>query len=199
LTPTRARRRAVPRPHRLPRGVNRASSGAIEEQITPFAAAVELLCTIPGVERRAAEVLIAETGGDMTAFTTAAHLASWAGVCPGKNESAGKRRSGRTCRGSKGSLGTLIDAARAAARTRDTYLIAQYRRVRARRGANRASLAVAHPLLVAVWHMRQTRETYLDPGGDSYTRRDPGRIIQRLVTQLERLGHTVTLTEGAAA
>jgi transposase len=138
-------------------------SAAIEEQIAPFAAAVELLCTIPGVGRRAAEVIIAETGGDMTAFATAGHLASWAGVCPGNDESAGKRRSGRTRKGSKWLRGTLIEAARAAARTPDTYLAAQYQRVRARRGANRASLAVAHSLLTAVWHMPQTGETYLDP------------------------------------
>ena len=174
-------------------------SDAIEQQIAPLAPAVELLCTIPGVERRAAEVLIAETGGDTTAFPTAAHLASWAGVCPGNNESAGKRRSGRSRQGSKWLRGTLIEAARAAARTRDTYLNAQYRRVRARRGANRASLAVAHSLLVAVWHMLQTGETYHDPGGDYYTRHDPARTTRRLVAQLERLGHTVTLQEGAAA
>jgi transposase len=172
-------------------------SAAIEQQIAPLAAAVELLCTIPGVERRAAEVLIAETGGDMTAFATAGHLASWAGVCPGNNESAGKRRSGRTRQGSKWLRGTLIEAARAAARTRNTYLNAQYQRIRARRGANRASLAVAHSLLVAVWHMLQTGETYIDPGGDYYARRDPARTTRRLVAQLERLGHTVTLTEGA--
>ena len=138
-------------------------SAAIEEQIAPFAAAVELLCAIPGVRRRAAEVIIAETGGDMTAFATAGHLASWAGVCPGNDESAGKRRSGRTRKGSKWLCGTLIEAARAAARTRDTYLAAQYQRVRARRGANRASPAVAHSLLTAVWHMLQTGETYTDP------------------------------------
>jgi transposase len=156
-------------------------SDAIEQQVAPFAPAVELLCTIPGVERRAAEVLIAETGGDMTAFPTATHLASWAGVCPGNNQSAGRRRSGRTHQGSKWLRGTLIEAARAAARTRDTYLNAQYRRVRARRGANRASLAVAHSLLVAVWHMLQTGETYHDPGGDYYTRRDPARTTRRLV------------------
>jgi transposase len=135
----------------------------------------------------------------MTAFPTAAHLASWAGVCPGNNESAGKRRSGRSRQGSKWLRGTLIEAARAAARTRDTYLNAQYHRVRARRGANRASLAVAHSLLVAVWHMLQTGQTYDDPGGDYYTRRDPARATRRLVAQLERLGHTVTLQEGAAA
>jgi transposase len=174
-------------------------SAAIEEQIAPFAAAVELLCTIPGVQRRAAEVIIAETGGDMTAFATAGHLASWAGVCPGNDESAGKRRSGRTRKGSKWLRGTLIEAARAAARTRDTYLAAQYRRVRAHRGANKASLAIAHSLLVAVWHMLQTGETYLDPGGDYYTRRNPARTTRRLVTQLERLGYSVTLQEQRAA
>jgi len=174
-------------------------SAAIEEQIAPFAAAVELLCTIPGVQRRAAEVIIAETGGDMTAFASSGHLASWAGVCPGNDESAGKRRSGRTRKGSKWLRGTLIEAARAAARTRDTYLNAQYQRVRARRGANKASLAVAHSLLVAVWHMLQTGETYLDPGGDYYTRRDPARTTRRLVTQLERLGYSVTLQEQQVA
>jgi hypothetical protein len=100
-------------------------------------------------------------------------------VCPGNDESAGKRRSGRTHKGSKWLRGTLIEAARAAARTRDTYLAAQYQRVRARRGANRASLAVAHSLLIAVWHMLQTGETYLDPGGDYYTRRDPARTTRR--------------------
>jgi transposase len=174
-------------------------SAAIEAQIAPFAAAVELLCTIPGVERRAAEVLIAETGGDMTAFPTAKHLASWAGVCPGNNESAGKRRPGRSRQGSKWLRGTLIEAARAAARTRNTYLSAQYQRVRGRRGANRASLAVAHSLLIAVWHMLTTGETYADPGGDYHTRRDPARTTRRLVAQLERLGHTVTPQEGAAS
>jgi transposase len=172
-------------------------SAAIEEQIAPFAAAVELLCTIPGVQRRAAEVIIAETGGDMTAFASAGHLASWAGVCPGNDESAGKRRSGRTRKGSKWLRGTLIEAARAAARKRDSYLAAQYQRVRARRGANRASLAVAHSLLVAVWHMLQTGETYRDPGGAYFQRRDPERATKRLVAQLERLGHTVTLQEAA--
>jgi transposase len=151
------------------------------------------------VRRRAAEVIIAETGGDMTAFATAGHLASWAGVCPGNDESAGKRRSGRTRKGSKWLRGTLIEAARAAARTRDTYLAAQYHRVRAHRGANKASLAIAHSLLVAVWHMLQTGETYLDPGGDYYTRRDPARTTRRLVTQLQRLGYSVTLQQQQAA
>jgi transposase len=174
-------------------------TGAIEQQIAPFAPAVELLCTIPGIQRRTAEVIIAETGGDMSAFPTAKHLASWAGVCPGNDESAGKRRSGRTTKGSKWLRAALIEAAKAASRTRDTYLAAQYHRLRARRGHNKATTAIAHSMLTAAWHMLSTGETYTDPGGDYFTRRNPERQIRRLVAQLERLGHIVTLQKEAAA
>jgi transposase len=128
-------------------------STVIEEQIAPFAKEVELLCTIPGVQRRTAEVIIAETGGDMTAFPTAKHLASWAGFCPGNDESAGKRRSGKTRKGSKWLRANMIEAAKAASRTKDTYLAAQYQRLRARRGHAKATTAVAHSMLVAAWHM----------------------------------------------
>jgi transposase len=173
-------------------------SEAIEEQLGPFGQAqVELLCTIPGIQRRAAEVIIAETGADMTKFSTAGHLASWAGVCPGNDESAGKRRSGRTTKGSKWLRQTLTECAKAASRTKDTYLAAQYARTRTRRGANRATTAVAHSILTICWHMLQTGETYNDPGGDYYQRRDPERVTKRLVSQLERLGHSVTLQEAA--
>lgn len=173
-------------------------SDAIEQQLGPFGRAqVELLCTIPGVQRRAAEVIVAETGADMTKFATAAHLASWAGVCPGNDESAGKRRSGRTTKGSKWLRQTLTESAKAAARTKDTYLAAQYARTRVRRGGNRATTAVAHSILVAAWHMLQTGETYRDPGGDYFQRRDPERTAKRLIAQLERLGHTVILQEAA--
>jgi len=173
-------------------------SEAIEQQIAPLAPAVELLCTIPGVGRRAAEVIIAETGGDMSAFPTAKHLDAWAGVCPGNDQSAGKRRSGKTTKGSKWLRGTLMEAAKAAARTKDTYLHAQYARLRIRRGANRASVAVAHSILTACWHMLQTGELYNDLGGDYFARRDPERTTKRLVAQLERLGHIVTLEQAAA-
>ena len=156
------------------------------------------MCTIPGVGRRAAEVIIAETGGDMSVFPTAKHLASWAGVCPGNDQSAGKRRSGTTSKGSKWLRGTLIEAAKAAARTKDSYLQAQYARLRVRRGANRASIAVAHSILTACWHMLQTGELYNDLGGDYYARRHPERTTKRLVAQLERLGHVVTLEKAAA-
>jgi transposase len=173
-------------------------SEAIEEQLGPFGQTqVDLLCTIPGIQRRAAEVIIAETGADMTKFPTAGHLASWAGVCPGNDESAGKRRSGRTTKGSKWLRQTLTECAKAASRTKDTYLAAQYARTRTRRGANRATTAVAHSILIACWHMLQTGETYNDPGGDYYQRRDPERATKRLVAQLERLGHNVTLQEAA--
>jgi transposase len=174
-------------------------SGAIEQQLGALAPAVELLCTIPGIARRTAEVLIAETGGDMSAFPSPGHLASWAGMCPGNDESAGKRRSGRTRKGSKWLRATLIEAAKAASRTRDTYLAAQYQRLRARRGANKATTAVAHSMLVAAWHMLQTGEAYNDPGGDYFARRDPERTTRRLVAQLQRLGHVVTLQEAPAA
>jgi transposase len=173
-------------------------SDAIEEQIAPFAHAVELLCTIPGVQRRTAEVILAETGADMTAFPSAAHLASWAGVCPGNDQSAGKRRSGKARKGSKWLRGALAEAALAATRTKDSYLAAQYRRLAARRGHNKALTAVAHSILVAAWHMLQTGETYNDPGGDYFARRDPERLTRRLVAQLQRLGHNVTLQEAAA-
>jgi transposase len=174
-------------------------STAIEAQLGPLAPAVELLCTIPGVGRRAAEVILAETGADMTAFASAKHLASWAGMCPGNDESAGKRRSGKTRKGSKWLSQTLVECAKSANRSNDTYLAAQYRRLRARRGANKATIAVCHSILTATWHMLQTGETYTDPGGDFFARRDPERTRKRLVNQLERLGYTVTVQEGRAA
>ena len=172
-------------------------SGAIDEQLGPFTPAVELLCTIPGVGRRAAEVIIAETGGDMTVFPTAKHLASWAGMCPGNDKSAGKRRSGKDPQGVQVARPTLVECAKTAKRTKNTNLAAQYARLRARRGANQATIAVATDL-TAAWHMLQTGETYTDPGGDFFARRDPERTRKRLVGQLERLGYTVTLQEGAA-
>jgi transposase len=168
-------------------------SAEIEEQIRPFASAVELLQTIPGVGQRAAEVIIAETGGDMTAFASAKHLVSWAGVCPGNDLSAGKRRSGKTTKGSKWLRGALIEAAKAASRTKDSYLSSQYARLRVRRGANRASIAVASSILTSVWHMLTTGETYHDLGADYFARRDPERTTKRLIAQLEKLGHVVTL------
>jgi transposase len=172
-------------------------SEAIEEQLVPFGRAVELLCTIPGIQKRTAQVIIAEIGPDMSVFPTAKHLASWAGQCPGNDRSAGKRRSGRTRKGSRWLGIGLTEAALAATRTKNTYLAAQYQRLRPRRGHKRALGAVKHSMLVAIWHMLGTGELYNDPGGDYFTR-DPARQIKRLVAQLEALGQHVTLQEAAA-
>ncbi len=173
-------------------------SDAIGEQIAPFEAAVELLCTIPGVQRRTAEVIIAEIGADMSVFPSAGHLASWAGQCPGNDQSAGKRRSGRTRKGSKWLNAALKDAAMAALRTNDSYLQALYRRKKSQLGHGRAVGAVKHSIICAAWHMLSTGELYREAGGTYFARRDPARQTRRLVAQLERLGHSVTLEEVAA-
>ncbi len=174
-------------------------SDAIEQQLRPFAPAVELLRSIPGVERRTAQVIIAEIGADMSVFPTAGHLASWAGQCPGNHQSAGKRRSGRTRKGSKWLNQALKEAAMAALRSNDSYLQALYRRKKPQLGHGRALGAVKHSIICACWHMLTTGELYNDLGGDYYTRRDPERQTRRLIAQLERLGHTVTLQEANAA
>jgi transposase len=173
-------------------------SGAIEEQINPFGPAVELLCSIPGIQRRGAECIIAEIGTDMSVFASPKHLASWAGQCPGNDQSAGRRRSGRTRKGSKWLDWTLEEAALAAIRSRDAYLAAQYQRLRPRRGHKKALGAVKHSIICACWHMLSTGELYRDLGGDYFQRRDPERIAKRLIAQLEALGHHVTLEPVAA-
>ena len=172
-------------------------SEAIEEQLRPFAPAVELLRTIPGVETRTAQSIIAEIGTDMRVFPSARHLASWAGQCPGNDQSAGKRRSGRTRKGSKWLDQALKDAAMAAVRTNDSYLQAQYQRLRPRIGHGRALGAIKHTIICACWQMLTTGELYRDLGGDYFRRRDPQRQTRRLVAQLEALGHTVILQEAA--
>ena len=173
-------------------------SDAVEEQLRPFQPAVELLRTVDGIERRTAENILAEIGLDMSVFPSAAHLASWAGQCPGNDQSAGKRRSGRTRKGSKWLDQALKDAAMAAIRTNDSYLQAQYQRLRPRIGHGRALGTVKHSILCACWHMLTTGELYHDLGGDYFRRRDPERQTRRLITQLQALGHTVTLEKAAA-
>jgi transposase len=161
--------------------------------MAPFAEAVERLTTIPGVEQRAAEVVIAEIGPDMGQFPTAGHLASWAGMCPGNNESAGKRKSGKTTKVSRWLRQLLTQAAWAASHTKGTYLSAQYRRLAARRGKKRALVAVGHTLLVIIYHLLKNRTTYQELGGDFLERLEPDRLTRQLVQRLEKLGHDVTL------
>jgi transposase len=170
-------------------------SEAIEEQLRPFAAAVELLRSLDGIETRTAQNVLAEIGVDMSVFPTAGHLASWAGQCPGNDQSAGKRKSGKTRKGSKWLNDALKDAAMAAIRTNDSYLQAQYQRLRPRIGHGRAIGAVKHSIICACWHMLTTGELYRDLGGDYYRRQNPERQTRRLVAQLERLGHKVNLEQ----
>jgi transposase len=165
----------------------------IEEVMAPFAEAAQRLMTIPGVEQRTAEVVVAEIGTNMEQFPTAAHLASWAGMCPGNNESAGKRRSGRTTKGSRWLQQVLTQAAWAASHTKDTYLAAQYRRLAARRGKKRALVALGHTLLVIIYHLLKDGSTYQELGGDFLERLEPERLTRQLVRRLEKLGHQVTL------
>ena len=170
----------------------------IDQLLAPFEAAVSLLVTIPGVSDRTAQVILAEIGADMSRFPTAGHLSSWAGMCPGNNESAGKHRSGHTRRGSKWLRKALIEAAQAAGRTKNTYLAAQFAQIRGRRGPQRAAVAVGHSILVIAWHLLTTGEPYNDLGGDYFDRRRNSTARQRrLVAQLEAMGHHVTLEPAA--
>jgi transposase len=169
-------------------------SAEIAERLRPFEPELERIQTIPGVGRRTAEVLLAEIGTDLTRFPSARHLASWAGLCPGNDESAGKRRSGRTRKGSPWLRTALVEAAQAAARTKDTYLAAHYRRLAAHRGAKRAAVAVAHSLLVIVYVLlTREQEAYHDLGGQYFDERDRHAVQRRLVRRLEALGYTVSL------
>jgi transposase len=173
-------------------------TATIVELLSPYRAAVELCLTIPGVGALTAEAIVAETGADMSRFPTARHLAAWAGVAPAANESAGKRRAAGTRHGAPWLRRHLIEAAKAASRTRNTYLAAQYRQIAARRGPNKAAVAVANTLCVAIWHMLTNGTPYEDLGADYFQRRrNPDRETRRLVMRLEALGHHVELS-GAA-
>jgi transposase len=176
----------------LDEAIDRLSS-EIEKVIAPFEPQVQLLRTIPGVDRRTAEGLLAEIGVDMGRFGSAERLASWAGLCPGHHESAGKSRSGRTRPGSKWLHTYLSQAAKAAGRSKNTYLSAQYTRLRGRRGAGKATVAVEHFILVAVYHMLDRGQPYQDLGADYFQRRrPPEHQARKLIGQLTALGYQVT-------
>jgi hypothetical protein len=176
-------------------------SARIEEEMRPFARQLEHLVTIPGVGQTVAEVIIAETGADMGRFPTAGHLASWARVCPGHHESAGKPKSGKTRHGNRWLTGALGTTAMAASRTKDkTYLGARYQRLAPRLGKKKALVALEHSILTAEWHMLTTASDYHDLGGDSFARLDPERPLGQIARQANALGYTVRFDpiEGAA-
>jgi transposase len=167
-------------------------SAEIAERLRPFDAALERLDTIPGVGRRIAEILVAEVGLDMGRFPSASPLASWAGMCPGNNESAGKRKSGRTRKGSPWRRSALVEAAQAARHAKTTYLAAQYGQVAARRGGKRATIAVGPSILGIVYHILRDPQSYQELGADWFVVRRAKRKEHRLVEELRGLGYTVT-------
>ena len=172
-------------------------SARIEEAIAPFAETLLRLDSIPGVGRRTAEVLLAEVGVDMTRFPTAAHLASWAGLCPGQNESAGKHKSGRTRPGNRWLRMGLIEAASMAARAPRSAFAARYHRIARYRGHKKAVVAVAHAMLVTVYHMLQRDEDYRELGPHYFDRRHADRAKQHAIRALEQQGYRVTLEPAA--
>ena len=165
----------------------------IERRLRPYQDEVARLCTIPGVDRVTAWGLLAEIGQNMNQFPSSAHLASWASLCPGNFESAGKRLSGKMRKGNVSLRRCLAQAAWAISMTKNNYLSALYRRIAARRGSKRAVMAVAHALLVIAYHMLKRKENYKELGADHFDRIDVNRIRRSLVRRLERLGHRVTL------
>ena len=175
-----------------------ALSERIQAAIAPFAAEIELLCTIPGVGQRGAEVLLAEIGPDMSRFPTPGHLASWAGMCPGQRESAGKRGSAKTLKGSKWLRTALVESARRAARLRGTYLSERHVQVMRRRGDKKAIIAVGHEILVAAHRVLSTHEPYQDPGPEKLRNLSAEHVKRRALAQLRALGYQVTVHQPAA-
>ena len=170
----------------------------IERHLDPFVAAIDLLDSVPGCNPVSLRALLAEIGTDMAQFPTAKQLCSWACVCPGNQESAGRRQSGRTRKGNRWLRGLLNQMAWAAAHTKDTYFWAQFRRLRRHRGEKRALLAVAHSLLTVIWHMLKYGTAYRELGADYFDRIEPQRLERQAVSRLERLGFTVTLQKKTA-
>jgi transposase len=168
----------------------------VEERLRPFAEAIQRLVTIPGVGLRTAQTVLAEVGADMSRFPTAGHLASWAAVCPGHHESAGKQRTGRTRKGNVWLRAALVEAAQAAGRT-SSYLGAQYHRLAARRGSRRAAMAVAHSILVICYHILRDEARFEDLGVTYFDQRDRQRTERRLISRLEALGYVVHLEPAA--
>jgi transposase len=171
----------------------------IEELMRPFVQEIERIDEVPGLGAVVTHALIAEIGVTMSQFPSEGHLSSWAGVCPGNNESAGKRKSGRTRKGNRWLRRCLSQAAWAAAHTKGTYLSAQFRQIARRRGTKRAIIAVAHSILVSVYYILRDKVSYKDLGPDHFDRLDPERLKRYHMKRLRALGCQVTVVEGAAA
>lgn len=167
----------------------------VDRLMVPFGEARDRFDTIPGVARRNAEIIVAEIGVDMTHFATPAHLSSWAGLCPGNNESAGKHKATTTRSGNPWLTSALVEAAWSAVRTKDCYLAVRFRRIAKRRGERRALIAIAHTILVICWHLLVEETTYHELGTDYLAGKDqPDRRRRVLVAQLEQLGYHVQIT-----
>ena len=174
-------------------------SDRIDQVAAPFHTARDALTTIPGISTPSAEVIIAEIGVDMSVFQTAGHLASWAGVCPGQNESAGRRKSTATRPGNRHLKAVLGTAAMSASKSKTSYLAVKYRRILTRRGKPRAIVAIEHTILVAIWNMLTTGEAFNDPGSGYQPGRDPGSTLNKALKSLRDLGYQVELTPATAA
>jgi transposase len=171
----------------------------IARRLAPFEWAITLWCSITGVERMTAEVMIAEIGVDLARWPTAGHLCAWAGVAPASNESAGKHRPAGSRKGAPWLRRALIEAAKSAARSKGTYLSAQYAQIARRRGGNKATVAVANSILATAWHLFHTGALYSDPGSEYFVRNiDPAREVKRLQRRIEALGYEVSVAPVAA-
>lgn len=172
-------------------------SAEVEGRLGPFRDQIELLCTIPGFGVKTAEVVMAVFGKQVDRFPDHKHLASWAALCPGQNESAGKRKTGRTRKGNQLLRTTLVEATWGATRTLGSYVNSLFKRIKARRGGKRAAVAVAHHLLIAAYHVLRTGTVYQELGGDFFDQRDKERTIKRAIARIQNLGYKVQLEEAA--
>jgi transposase len=170
----------------------------VADRMLPFQEALALIQTIPGMKGRNAEELIAELGIDMNRFPSADHVSSWAGMSPGNNESAGKRKSGKSRKGNKHLRSTLVRGAKSAAKKKDSYFYAQYRKIAGRRGKNRAAVAVGHSILIIAYHMLKKNQTYMELGANYFEQRSKEATIKRAVQLLQRVGISINVEQLSA-